>query len=298
MLDYIRQNASQILDGLLFGLGVLAVYLGAVFTGALIRSLGGAGSRGITFIGRYLRGWFFYLRGDDRNIINITLNMIVGGHLKFDTLVADRKVWFVWPNAYRVLLIRRCARRTTVDNPLVLFPEQSPEPTTWSGRLRRRCGDKLHALFASAHIIENGKSRRVRLMPEDDYKATYGPLISLVSEKCTNENAIDLALGRPMEEYRFVIALTFEKLHDRRARHLRAMVMWEEALLNLPDECPRVDFEEHKTRFRTLQAIARQYRASPERFGIVKVWRPKEVSSLAPWSLNDVMRRERRHAAE
>ena len=80
-----------------------------------------------------------------------------------------------------------------------------------------------------------------------------------------------------MEEHRFVIALTFEQLNTRRARHLRAMVMWEPMLLNLPDEMPRVDFEEHKTRYRTLQAIARLYRAHPERFGIVKVWRPKRT---------------------
>ena len=59
-----------------------------------------------------------------------------------------------------------------------------------------------------------------------------------------------------MDEHRFVIALTFEQLNTRRARHLRAMVMWEPMLLDLPDEMPRVDFEEHKTRYRTLQAIA------------------------------------------
>ena len=125
-------------------------------------------------------------------------------------------------------------------------------------------------------IIENGKARRVRMVKEDDYRATYGPLISLVSERASNDDSIDLSLGRPMNEYRFVIALTFEKLNNRRARHLRAMVMWENALLALPAECPRVDIEEHRTRFRTLQAIAAQYRAHPERFGIVKVWRPKE----------------------
>ena len=56
-MNFIRDNAAQILDGLLFGLGVLAVYLGAVFTGALIRSLGGAGSKGLTFAGRYASGW-------------------------------------------------------------------------------------------------------------------------------------------------------------------------------------------------------------------------------------------------
>ena len=291
MRAYLSENASQIIDGLLFGLGVLAVYLGAVFTGALVRSLGGAGSKGITLAGRYVSGWFYYLRGDDRDIVNVTLNMIVDSHLAFDTLVADRKVWFVWPNAYRVLLIRRAAKRTMGDNPVILFPQGKPQPKTRLGRFSRRFR------LDSRHAGERGHRRERQEPPgppdpENDYKATYGPLISLISEKCANDNAIDFALGRPMEEYRFVVALTYEKLHDRRARHLRAMVMWEPALLNLPEECPRVDFEEHKTRFRTLQAIARQYRAHPECFGIVKIWRPKELYLIAPVG----RRRDHRHA--
>jgi hypothetical protein len=290
-------NAGQVFDGLLFGLGVLAVYLGAVFTGALIRSLGGVGSKGLTSFGRYVQGWFFYLRGDDRDIINITINMIVDNHLKFDTLVADRRIWFVWPNAYRTAMIRRAARRTTQDNPIVLFPARQPRRVSWFGRLCDGCGDFIDGVLASSRVMENGKLRRVRLMREDDYKATYGPLISLVSEKCSNDNAIDLALGRPMEEYRFVVALTYEKLHNRRARHLRAMVMWEQALLDLPAECPRVDFEEHKTRFRTLQTIAAQYRTNPERFGVVKIWRPKDAIA-APLLLADVTRDARCEAAE
>lgn len=272
-MDEISQNAGQILDGLLFGLGVLAVYLGAVATGALVRSLGGAGSKGLTYLGRYATGWVDTLRGDDRTTINVTLNMVVDGHLKFDTMVADRRIWTVWPNAYRMQMIRAAAKRTSADNPVVTFPApaKAAKPRTLAARLREAIHDRL----ASAHIVENGTRRRVRLMKEDDYRATYGPLISLVSETCANDDSIDLALGRPMDEYRFVIALTFEKLSNRRARHLRAMVMWEEALLALPAACPRVDAEEHKTRFKTLQAVARQYRAHPERFGVVKVWRPK-----------------------
>src|SRR5262245_13429969 len=208
MRDYLQENASQILDGLLFGLGMLAVYLVSVFTGALIRSLGGAGSKGLTFIRRYAEGWFFYLRGDDRDIINVTLNMIVDNTLKFDTLVADRRIWFVWPNAYRQQMIRRAARCTTEDNPVIEFPQLTlSEPTTWAGRVRRRCGDLVYDSLATVKITRNGKKTRIRLQPENDYKATYGPLISLVSEKCSNDHAIDLSIGRPMEEFRFVIAL-------------------------------------------------------------------------------------------
>jgi hypothetical protein len=276
MSDYFSANFSQILDGLLFGLGVLAVYLGAVFTGALIRSLGGAGSKGLTFAGRYVTGWFYYLRGDDRDIVNVTLNIIVDNHLKFDTLVADRRTWLVWPNAYRQRLIRLAALRTTEDNPVILFPDEKPFPNTWGGRFRRRCDDTLQDMLATVKIVKDGKTRRVRLQRESDYKAAYGPLISIVSEKCNNDNSIDLALGRGMVEHRFVIALTYEKLHDRRARHLRAMVVLEETLRNLPADCPRVDFEEHKTRYRTLQSIARQYAKNPSHFGIIRVWRPKQ----------------------
>lgn len=273
MTDF-SQNAGQVLDGLLFGLGMLAVYLSAIFSAALIRSLGGAGSTGITFLGRYVQGWWDYLRGDDRNIVNVTLNMVVDGHLKFDTLVADRNMALVWPNAYRAGLIRQAAKRTTEENPVILFPARPPRSGSWLGRMRHGVGDRVHAMLASVKIVSNGKARRVRLIREDDYKATYGPLISLVSENCSNDNAIDLSLGRPMQEFRFVIALTYEKLSLRRARHLRAMVMYEPMLLALPEHMPRVDAEEHKTRYRTLRAIGRQYRAHPERFGVVRLWRP------------------------
>jgi hypothetical protein len=282
MFDYLSDNGSQILDGLLFGLGVLAIYLGAVFTGALIRSLGGAGSKGITVAGRYVQGWFHYLRGDSRDIVNVTLNMIVDNRLRFDTVVADRRIWLVWPNAYQQAMIRRAARQTTEDDPVLRFAERRPPPKSWGGRFRRRCGETVYGLLASVKVVTDGKARRVRLLREDDYKATYGPLISLISEKCSNVDSIDLALGRTMIEYRFVIALTYEKLSNRRARHLRAMVMWEESLLNLPMDFPHFERKEHETRFRTLQAIARQYHARPERFGIVHVWRPKDADWIRP----------------
>jgi hypothetical protein len=266
MADILALDLNQIIDGLFFGLGVLAVYLGAVITGSIIRSLGGAGGAGLLFLGRYFTGWFDYVRGDDRNTINVTLNMVIDNHLKFDTIVADRRVFDVWPNMYRVSLIRRAAKRTTHDNPIIEFPEAAPA---------RGLVGRITKVVASVKVHENGVSQRVPRIREDDYRATYGPLISLISERCTNDDSMDLAIGRPMEEHRFVIALTFEQLDSRRARHLRAMVMWEPTLLNLPDEMPRVDFEEHKTRYRTLLAIARLYREKPERFGIVKVWRPK-----------------------
>ena len=277
MFNYLSQSLFQIQDGLWFGLGLLTVYLGAVLTGALIRSLGGAGSMGLTVLGRYATGWFDYVRGNDRATINITLNMVIDNHLKFDTLVADRRLWYVWPNAYRVHLIRRAAKRTTKDDPVVHFPERKP---------RRGFRQRITETVASVRVSENGRSERVPMLRDDDYRAAYAPLIALVAEKCTNDGAIDLAIGRPTEEHRFVVALTFEQLNTRRARHLRAMVIYEPMLLTLPEALPRVDYEEHKTRYRTLLSIAKQYREHPERFGVVKMWRPKHTGSASAPRLN------------
>src|SRR5258708_28701213 len=117
MFAYLRENVSQVSDGLLFGLGLLTVYFGAVITGAIIRSLGGAGSAGLTVLGRYAAGWFDYVRGVDRGTINVTLNMVEDNHLKFDTLITDRRLLYVWPHAYRVSLIPLASKRTTKDNP-------------------------------------------------------------------------------------------------------------------------------------------------------------------------------------
>jgi hypothetical protein len=274
MREYLSDNANQVLDGLFFGVGMLAVYLGAVFSAALVRSLGGAGSSGLQVVTRYMRGWWEYLRDDNSNTVNVTLNVVADNRLKFDTLVADRRLWYVWPNAYRVHLIRRAAKRTTIDDPVLHFTARAPARSPLT-KFRHACGDMLDRLVASEKVVENGKRLRVRLRREDDYRAVYGPLISLVAEKSTNDYSLDLALGYPMDEYRFVITLTNEKVNDRRSHHLRAMVMAEDTLLNLPETYPQVDAEEHKNRYRTLLAIARQYREHPEWFGIVRVWRRK-----------------------
>ncbi len=275
------ESLGQVWDGVVFGLGVLAVYLGAIFTGTLIRSLGGAGAGGLTFVGKYFRGWVAYLRGEDNEIVNVTLNMVVDNHLKFDTIVADRLVTSVWTNLYHLRLIRNAAKQTTHDNPVLMFQDRVTLPKTRLGRTKRKIGRVILGRFTSAEIVENGKARRVRLTPQEIYRATYAPLISLISERVSSDNAIDLSVGRPVDEFNFVIALTYEQLNNRRARHLRAMVIYEPMLLSLPTTMPRVDHEEHETRYRTLLAISNHYKLSPERFGIVRIWRDRPPPSPA-----------------
>jgi hypothetical protein len=61
-------------------------------------------------------------------------------------------------------------------------------------------------------------------------------------------------------------------------------------LLDLPEECPTVEREEHKTRYRTLQQIGRQYATHPERFAVVNIWRPHSDWSYAAGALTDAPR--------
>jgi hypothetical protein len=171
MRQYLSENANQILDGLLFGTGILAVYLGAVLTASIIRSLGGAGTKGLTVLGRYATGWLDYVRGDDRNTINVTLNMVVDGALKFDTIVADRRIWSVWPNSYRVYLIRRAAKKTTTDNPCIVFSETPARPDGIAARRRRGLSERVTDMLTSIKVTENGRTQRVQLVREDDYRA-------------------------------------------------------------------------------------------------------------------------------
>jgi hypothetical protein len=71
------------------------------------------------------------------------------------------------------------------------------------------------------------------------------------------------------------------------------MVMWEGMLKHLPAECPQVDYEEHRTRYRTLQAIARQYAEAPAHFGIVNVWRPKRPGLPTPDRIGEMVQLSR-----
>src|SRR5262245_3735540 len=115
---------SQVWHGVVFGFGVLAGYLAAILSGSIIRSLGVAGGAGLTVAGKYVRGWRAYMRGEENEIVNITLNIVADDHLKFDTLVADRNINDVWTNPYHLGLIRAAAKKTTHNNPVLMFQQE------------------------------------------------------------------------------------------------------------------------------------------------------------------------------
>ena len=155
MRAYLSENWNQILDGLLFGLGILAIYLGAVLDRRDHPLAWRCGQQG-TDDPRPLRtGWFDYVRGDDRNTINVTLNIVVDDHLEFDTIVSDRRIWTVWPNQYRDLPDPARREADHDRHPVIMFPP--PPVSTQAPQHRRAITDML----ASVTVTENGKSQRV-----------------------------------------------------------------------------------------------------------------------------------------
>jgi hypothetical protein len=235
-MDFLsRLDTSLVLDGLIFGLGVAMVWIGAVITASIVRSLSIAGGSGILLMTKLATGYMRYKRADASDIVNATLNTLRGGVLSIDTLVSDRLVMDVWPNPYHVRQLWRAARACTEEQPVIVFADGSI----------------------------------------DDYNKTYDPVVSMIAASCSNEGSVDLALGKPVTEHRFVVALTYEKVKDRRMRHFRAMVILEaEIAAFLEEPGPRLRRPEHATRLASLRCIARQYNAHPERFGVVSVWRP------------------------
>jgi hypothetical protein len=231
LADYL--DFSKWLDGLLFGLGMFAVWMLAVLGGSIMRSAGTAGGSGLVFAGRWLLGRHQFERNDQSTIVNVTLNTTRGGVLSTDTLVADMPLSSVYQNLYLAMRLRAAGKACTVDDPVVKLTGNGDRTT----------------------------------------RAIYDPLINLIAEACTNSNSIDLAIGVPVKEHRFVVALTFEKLCHVRSQHFRAMVIYEPELRAFPDELERHERPETRTRFLTLREVARQYRLHPEQFGMVKVWR-------------------------
>jgi hypothetical protein len=233
MWEYL--DPSRLLDGLLFGLGIFAVWLLAVIGGSIMRSAGTAGGSGLIFCARWLLGRHQYGRGDQSTIVNITLNTVRDGVLSVDTLVADVPLARVYQNLYLAMRVRAAGKACTVDDPVV------------------RLG-----------------------LSDKDVRALYDPLINLIAAACTNSGSVDLAIGRPVAEHRFAVALTFEKLCNVRSQHFRAMVVYEQELMYFPDIGDmRAETREgtQRTRFITLSEVARQYRQRPERFGTIRMWR-------------------------
>lgn len=243
-------------------LGVGGAWLLGVLSLMAVRLLAASGSIGARYGFLVAFGWWLYERGDRTGIVNMTLNTVHNGILKFDTIVSDRKLENVWQNQYVVQMLRAARKRTTVEYPLVTFDEEEDI----EGLFKR--------IVSTVTVVENGQRKRVVVRRADDYRAVYGPLLGLCSEKLTNAGALLLSIKAPMVEHKIVAALTYEKLTNTRARHFRVMLVQEAELLALPDECPALWHPDHATRYKTLCFLRDEYKRNPQFFGVLYSWTP------------------------
>ncbi|HEX3654348.1 MAG TPA: hypothetical protein VHV55_01005 [Pirellulales bacterium] len=102
-------------------------------------------------------------------------------------------------------------------------------------------------------------------LDQDDNWFLLNAVLNEVSEKLA-EGHVRRDMGLPTHTQRYVLALTYECAGAMRTRKVRAMMIKQSTLLNLPQEMPLLEHERHQTRFQTLQVIAAEYARQPGRF--------------------------------
>jgi len=113
------------------------------------------------------------------------------------------------------------------------------------------------------------------LAPNDRWYLLNAVLNEVAERFSAGEIRKDLAsawpgFNRPVTE-KYLICLTNEADGEIRTRKVRAMLVREALLLNLPSEQPALESPHHLTRWKTLQAMARAYRSDPSLFIALKL---------------------------
>ena len=102
-------------------------------------------------------------------------------------------------------------------------------------------------------------------LPKDDYWYYLNAVLNEVAEKFAfGEMKQDL--GLPATKDRYLICLTSETAGEVRTRKVRAMLIKKETLEKLPEEEPKFEAPNHRTRWKTLQFMATEYRKHPHQF--------------------------------
>lgn len=134
--------------------------------------------------------------------------------------------------------------------------------------LEMRCEDVFLNTAAAAEVIEAAKRTTgtdpVLPLPAKDYWFYLNAVLNEVAERFS-AGVLGRDMGLAVRCERYVIYLTCESAPNIRQRKIRAMLIKESLLLNLPEETPKFESPHHDTRWRTLQALAKEYRSRPGR---------------------------------
>lgn len=102
-------------------------------------------------------------------------------------------------------------------------------------------------------------------LPQDEYWHFLNPILNEVSERFAI-GMVHRDAGKPVTRVEYVFCLTNECEGEMRTRKIRAMLIRKELLKKLPEEEPKYESPLHKTRWKTLNLMAKAYEQTPWRF--------------------------------
>lgn len=102
-------------------------------------------------------------------------------------------------------------------------------------------------------------------LAKDDYWYYLNAVLNEVAERFA-AGQVKQDLGLPVTKDRYLICLTSENAGALRTRKVRAMLIKKKVLEALPEEEPKFEHPNHRTRWETLQFLAAEYRKQPHQF--------------------------------
>lgn len=138
----------------------------------------------------------------------------------------------------------------------------------------KRCEDVFLNSAAAKAVVDAAKlttpANPILPLPKEDYWFYLNAVLNDLSEQFA-EGQMRRALGQPVTCGKFLVCLTSEADGNVRMRKIRAMVIAEGLLQNLPDEPPQFSSPHHSTRWKTLKSLANAYGQTPDQFILVEL---------------------------
>lgn len=135
--------------------------------------------------------------------------------------------------------------------------------------LEKRCEDVFLNAAAARTVIQLAQRTTAAdpLLPfsREDNWDFLNAILNEVSEKFA-AGLIRRDLGASVVQGTYLICLTCEAAGQLRQRKIRAMVIQQQVLENLPEQIPQFESPHHTTRWDTLQKLSKSWRQTPERF--------------------------------
>lgn len=140
--------------------------------------------------------------------------------------------------------------------------------------MEKSCEDVFLNQVAVREVMDAamGTSEKDPIIPlaKDDYWFFLNAALNEVSEKFA-EGFVRRDTGQNVEESLYVLCLTNERDGAIRTRKIRAMLIRKEDLLNLPEEMPELESQNHTTRWHTLRHMAEAFKEKPHQFFTVEL---------------------------